>query len=48
MKIRVGTRGSKLALAQTNYVVDRLKAAFPEKEILTPKLNEIINEKKYQ
>ena len=32
MKIRVGTRGSKLALAQTNYVVDRLKAAFPENE----------------
>lgn len=32
MKIRVGTRGSKLALAQTNYVLDRLKAAFPENE----------------
>ena len=32
MKIRVGTRGSKLALAQTNYVLDRLKAAFPEYE----------------
>jgi hydroxymethylbilane synthase/uroporphyrinogen III methyltransferase/synthase len=32
MKIKVGTRGSKLALAQTNYVVDRLKAAYPENE----------------
>lgn len=32
MKIKVGTRGSKLALAQTNYVIDRLKAAFPENE----------------
>ena len=25
MIIKVGTRGSKLALAQTNYVIDRLK-----------------------
>ncbi len=32
MHIKVGTRGSKLALAQTNYVVDRLKAAYPENE----------------
>lgn len=32
MKIKIGTRGSKLALAQTNYVVDRLKAAYPENE----------------
>ena len=32
MLIKVGTRGSKLALAQTNYVVERLKQAFPENE----------------
>jgi len=32
MKIKVGTRGSKLALAQTNYVIDRLRQAFPENE----------------
>ena len=32
MIIKVGTRGSKLALAQTNYVIDRLKQAFPENE----------------
>ena len=32
MKIKIGTRGSKLALAQTNYVVDRLKKAYPENE----------------
>jgi len=30
--IKVGTRGSKLALAQTNYVVDALKKAAPETE----------------
>ena len=32
MHIKVGTRGSKLALAQTNYVVEQLKQAFPENE----------------
>jgi hydroxymethylbilane synthase/uroporphyrinogen III methyltransferase/synthase len=32
MKIKIGTRGSKLALAQTNYVMERLKSAFPENE----------------
>ena len=32
MHIKVGTRGSKLALAQTNYVIDRLRKAFPENE----------------
>lgn len=32
MHIKVGTRGSKLALAQTNYVVDALKKAAPETE----------------
>ncbi|HDQ04014.1 MAG TPA: hydroxymethylbilane synthase [Deltaproteobacteria bacterium] len=30
--MKVGTRGSKLALAQTNYVVDALKKAAPETE----------------
>ena len=43
MKIKIGTRGSKLALAQTNYVVDRLKAAYPENEydraLLVPTYN---------
>ena len=29
MKIVVGTRGSKLALVQTNWVVDELKKANP-------------------
>ena len=32
MRYYVGTRGSKLALAQTNYVIDRLKEAYPEDE----------------
>lgn len=32
MLIKVGTRGSKLALAQTNYVVEKLKKAVPENE----------------
>ena len=32
MKIVVGTRGSKLALVQTNWVVDELKKASPEIE----------------
>lgn len=32
MKIRVGTRGSKLALTQTNWVVDQLKYHYPEIE----------------
>ena len=32
MKIRVGTRGSNLALIQTNWAIDRLKEKFPEVE----------------
>ena len=32
MKIVVGTRGSKLALIQTNWVVEELKKANPEIE----------------
>ena len=32
MQIKVGTRGSKLALAQTHYVINRLQQAFPENE----------------
>ena len=32
MLIKVGTRGSKLALVQTNYVIEQLKKAFPENE----------------
>lgn len=32
MKYYVGTRGSKLALVQTNYVIDRLNEAYPEDE----------------
>ena len=32
MLIKVGTRGSKLALAQTNYVIEQLKQAYPENE----------------
>ena len=30
MKIVVGTRGSKLALAQTNWVIDKLKEKYPK------------------
>lgn len=30
MKIVVGSRGSKLALKQTEYVIDKLQAAYPE------------------
>lgn len=32
MKIRVGTRGSNLALIQTNWAIDRLKEKFPDVE----------------
>ncbi|HAE92330.1 MAG TPA: hydroxymethylbilane synthase [Tissierella sp.] len=32
MKIIVGTRGSKLALTQTNMVIDSIKSAYPEIE----------------
>lgn len=32
MRYYVGTRGSKLALVQTNHVIDRLKEAYPEDE----------------
>ena len=32
MIIKIGTRGSLLALAQTNIVIDKLKKAFPEHE----------------
>ncbi len=33
MKIRIGTRKSKLALVQTDLVRRRIQAAFPEAEI---------------
>ena len=33
MKITVGTRGSKLAVTQTNMVLDALKKAHPGLEI---------------
>ena len=32
MKYTIGTRGSKLALAQAEYVRDRLAQAYPEEE----------------
>lgn len=32
MDIKIGTRGSKLALAQANYVLERLKQNFPEND----------------
>lgn len=32
MKVRVGTRGSNLALIQTNWAIDKLKEKFPEVE----------------
>lgn len=32
MKIRIGTRGSKLALAQSNYVLEKIKKRFPEND----------------
>lgn len=32
MKVRVGTRGSNLALIQTNWAIDRLKEKFPDVE----------------
>ncbi len=33
MRIRVGTRGSKLALAQTNLVIEALRAAHPDLDV---------------
>ena len=35
MKLTIGTRGSKLALAQTNWVADALRAAHPSLDIET-------------
>ncbi len=35
MKIKVGTRGSRLALTQTNHVIDMLTKAHPELEAET-------------
>ncbi|MCR5581471.1 MAG: hydroxymethylbilane synthase [Pseudobutyrivibrio sp.] len=35
MKIRIGTRGSKLALAQTNYVLEKLQNSYPDNEYET-------------
>ena len=32
MIIKIGTRGSKLALAQTNYVIEKLKEKYPEND----------------
>ncbi len=32
MKIKIGTRGSKLALAQTNYVLNKLQSRYPDNE----------------
>jgi len=34
-KIRVGTRGSKLALAQTNWVIRKIREQYPELEVET-------------
>ena len=31
--IKAGTRGSKLALAQTDWVINKLKSFYPELEI---------------
>lgn len=33
MNLKIGTRGSKLALTQTNFVADKLKKAIPDTEI---------------
>ena len=30
MRYLIGTRGSKLALVQTDYVIDKLKRAYPD------------------
>ena len=35
MKIIVGTRGSKLAVTQTNWVINKLKEKHPEVEFET-------------
>lgn len=47
MKIKVGTRGSRLALTQTNHVIDMLKKAHPELEaetvIIKTKGDKILN-----
>ena len=33
MHLRVGTRGSKLALAQTDWVISKLKSLYPNLEV---------------
>ena len=45
MRYRVGTRGSKLALAQTKQVIEKLKSAFPEDEfdVVPPEGNVFVN-----
>ena len=47
MKLTVGTRGSVLALAQTNIVLKQIKQAHPDRTLSDDELREKLAERLY-